>query len=200
MAKIKLTRNELKTQREALKRYTRFLPTLELKKLQLQLEKRKIDKKIAEAKEKLMELKEQVKDWTKLFAEKNPKSIEKLVILQEVVTGELNIAGTTVPTFEKALFKIEEYDLWSTPPWLDQGLEMVQKIISRQEEIHVLEKQSELISKELRKTTQRINLFKERLVPECKENIRKIRIHLGDVLAAAVCRSKIAKQKLQKSN
>jgi V/A-type H+-transporting ATPase subunit D len=32
MAKIRLTKNELKNQKEALKRYTRYLPTLELKK------------------------------------------------------------------------------------------------------------------------------------------------------------------------
>ena len=32
MAKIKLTKNELKTQRDALKRFQRYLPTLQLKK------------------------------------------------------------------------------------------------------------------------------------------------------------------------
>ena len=32
MAKLKKTKNELKAQREALQRYERFLPTLELKK------------------------------------------------------------------------------------------------------------------------------------------------------------------------
>ena len=38
MAKIKLTKNELKTQRDALKRFQRYLPTLQLKKQQLQME------------------------------------------------------------------------------------------------------------------------------------------------------------------
>ena len=40
MAKIKLTKNELKVQRDALKRFERYLPTLQLKKQQLQLEVR----------------------------------------------------------------------------------------------------------------------------------------------------------------
>ena len=40
MAKLKLTKNELKKQKDALKRYTRYLPTLELKKQQLQAEQR----------------------------------------------------------------------------------------------------------------------------------------------------------------
>ena len=38
MAKIKYTKNELKAQKENLKRFTRYLPTLELKKKQLLME------------------------------------------------------------------------------------------------------------------------------------------------------------------
>ncbi|MDD8051180.1 MAG: V-type ATP synthase subunit D, partial [Verrucomicrobiota bacterium] len=38
MAKIKHTKNELKAQKEALHRYERFLPMLQLKKQQLQVE------------------------------------------------------------------------------------------------------------------------------------------------------------------
>ena len=43
MAKIKLTKNELKKQKDALKMYTRYLPTLILKKQQLQMEIRKVE-------------------------------------------------------------------------------------------------------------------------------------------------------------
>ena len=45
MAKIKLTKNEQKTQKDALKMYQRYLPTLTLKKQQLQSEIRIIDEK-----------------------------------------------------------------------------------------------------------------------------------------------------------
>ena len=43
MANIKLTKNELKKQKDALKMYTRYLPTLILKKQQLQMEIRKVE-------------------------------------------------------------------------------------------------------------------------------------------------------------
>ena len=43
MAKIKLTKNELKVQKDALKMYRRYLPTLTLKKQQLQAEIRIIE-------------------------------------------------------------------------------------------------------------------------------------------------------------
>ena len=48
MAKIKLTKNELKVQKDALKMFRRYLPTLTLKKQQLQTEIRTIDAKAKE--------------------------------------------------------------------------------------------------------------------------------------------------------
>ena len=51
MAKIKLTKNELKSQRDALKRFQRYLPTLQLKKQQLQMEIRKLDQDIKQKSE-----------------------------------------------------------------------------------------------------------------------------------------------------
>ena len=45
LAKIKLTKNELKVQKDARKMYRRYLPTLTLKKQQLQSEIRTIEAK-----------------------------------------------------------------------------------------------------------------------------------------------------------
>ncbi|HQH95310.1 MAG TPA: V-type ATP synthase subunit D, partial [Rectinema sp.] len=42
MGKIKLTKNELKKKRDELKMYERYLPTLQLKKQQLQVEVRSV--------------------------------------------------------------------------------------------------------------------------------------------------------------
>ena len=50
MAKIKLTKNELKKQKEDLKRFTRYLPTLLLKKKQLQIEMGKVIHRLEELK------------------------------------------------------------------------------------------------------------------------------------------------------
>jgi len=48
MAKIKLTKNELKKQKDALKMFKRYLPTLILKKQQLQAEIRLTEIRLAE--------------------------------------------------------------------------------------------------------------------------------------------------------
>ena len=63
--------------------------------------------------------------------------------------------------------------------------------------IQTLKKQSELLNRELRLTSQRVNLFEKVKIPEAKDNIRVIEIYLGDQQTSAVVRGKIAKSKRQ---
>ena len=69
MAKIKYTKNELKTQRDALSRFTRYLPTLLLKKQQLQLELRALEMQIAAKREEEESARTNLAAWIKLFSE-----------------------------------------------------------------------------------------------------------------------------------
>ena len=50
---------------------------------------------------------------------------------------------------------------------------------------------------ELTRTLQRVNLFEKVMIPTTIENIRRIRIALGDQMTAGVARAKIAKAKLE---
>ena len=197
MAKIKLTRNELKAQKESLKRFSRFLPTLELKKLQLELERRKVVKEMREFRKQITSFREDIHSWQNLFCENYPKDVQHLVRIANLEAQEVNIAGISVREVVDVTFEVEEYDLYLTSPWLEKGIDVIKKILFFQEREKSLYNKEKVILQELRKTTQRINLFKEKLIPECKENIRMIRIQLGDLQAAAVGRSKMAKQKMQ---
>ena len=69
MAKIRLTKNELKNQREALKRYTRYLPTLELKKIQLVNEIRMITQQIEKIQDEIRRFEQEVFQWVAVFGE-----------------------------------------------------------------------------------------------------------------------------------
>jgi len=60
----------------------------------------------------------------------------------------------------------------------------------------VLTRQRELLAQELRITSQRVNLFEKVKIPEARNNIRMIRIYLGDQQTAAVVRGKMSKSKL----
>jgi V/A-type H+-transporting ATPase subunit D len=92
-----------------------------------------------------------------------------------------------------------DYSLFATPPWLDTAISALRRLLSIREELRVLLRKEELIREELRTTTQRTNLFEKKMIPELKENIRKIRIFLGDEETAAVGRAKLAKGKIQQS-
>ncbi len=196
MAKIKLTKNELKKQKESLKRFTRYLPTLELKKQQLLVEVRNIHKKVREIENKIKRLENDIEKWIDVFNE--DVGIQDLFEIKEVDITMDNIAGIDVPIFKDLKIETKEYDLMEYPLWVDFGLEAVKKIIKLKTEINVLLEQKNILEKELRITIQRINLFEKIKIPESRENIRRIRIFLGDQQTAAVVRGKISKSKLEK--
>ena len=198
MAKIKLSKNELKKQKEGLQRFTRFLPTLQLKKQQLQFEIAKVDRRIDEVKHKIEELNKQLESWIAVFAEKF--DLEGLISVEEVETETGNIAGVDIPVLKNIRFIEKEYDLFSTPVWVDTGIEAYKNMVGMMAELAIFEEQRRILGEELRITTQRVNLFEKIKIPEAKENIRIIRIYLGDLQTVGVVRGKIAKAKINKKS
>ena len=198
MAKIKLTKNELKKQKDALKMFQRYLPTLILKKQQLQMEIRLTEIRLSELTEQKKRLDEAFKSWIAVFGEKEIFTPEILKIL-EVKTGQGNIAGVNIPLFEGAEFEIQSYDLARMPLWLDMAVEKLKQVFLLDLEAQIVEEQRRRLSHELRITTQRVNLFEKVKIPETKGNIKKIRVYLGDQQTAAVVRGKIAKRGLVKA-
>jgi V/A-type H+/Na+-transporting ATPase subunit D len=193
MGQIKLTKNELKAQRDALARFTRYLPTLQLKKQQLQLEIRNLDRQIEQCRTEEADLAANTDPWISLFSESYPW--ESHLEVAEIRSSRGNIAGVDIPVLEGVEFSREAPDLFLAPLWIDDALEVIEKWIHIRVKRNVLEEQARILAAELRTTTQRVNLFEKVKVPEARENIRIIRIFLGDEQTAAVARSKLAKRK-----
>ena len=196
MAKIKLTNNELKNQKDALKMYKRYLPTLLLKKQQLQSEIRTIDAKAKEVRNARAALVQEFNAWIAVFGEQEAFTPD-MVSVKNIKKGYGNIAGVTIPIYEGADFSRGDYDLYEAPLWIDMAADRMEKALSLDLEAEVLDEQVRLLSQELRTTTQRVNLFEKVKIPETKANIKKITVYLGDEQVAAVVRSKISKKKLQ---
>jgi V/A-type H+-transporting ATPase subunit D len=196
MAKIKLTKNELKAQKDALKMYKRYLPTLTLKKQQLQSEIRTIDEKAKAVRAEKKALEEDFQKWIAVFGEKEAFK-PGMVTVKNIRKGWGNIAGVKIPVYEGADFGRGDYDLYSTPLWIDMAADRMEKALELDLQAEVLDEQVRLLAKELRTTTQRVNLFEKVKIPETKANIKKIGVFLGDEQVAAVVRSKISKRKLQ---
>jgi len=198
MPKIKLSKGELKRQRDALKQYERYLPTLQLKKQQLQLEILTQYSLLAARKHFLETRSKAALTWAGLLIE-SPKELKQWVAPKQTVTSLKNVAGVDVPVFERAEFAGAEYDLFDTPLWVDQAIEHLKELISLRQELNVIEKGIVVLRQELRVTTQRVNLFEKVKIPEAQEAIRIIKIYIGDQMANAVGRSKIAKRKIEEA-
>ena len=198
MAKIKLTKNELKKQKDALKMYKRYLPTLILKKQQLQAEIRLTEIRLRELKVEKERLDESFKSWIAVFGEKGIFT-PKILKITEVKTTQGNIAGVAIPIFQGAEFETFPYDLARMPLWIDSAVERLKAVFLLDLEAQIVEEQRKRLDHELRITTQRVNLFEKIKIPETKGNIKKIQVYLGDQQTAAVVRGKIAKRGLAKA-
>ncbi len=196
MAKIKLTKGELKRQRDALKQFQRYLPTLQLKKQQLQLEILQQTSLLQEKKQILIKKRQAIEPWAGLLAD--PQVDLKLFLKPEkIITRLKNIAGTDIPVFDTVEFHIVDYDLFAMPLWLDLAIEALKEAIILNKAILVLGEGISILRHQLRITAQRVNLFEKVKIPSAEENIRLIKIYIGDQMANAVGRSKIAKRKIE---
>ena len=195
MAKIKLTKNELKVQKDALKMYRRYLPTLTLKKQQLQSEIRTIEANAKAVRKEREDLEFGFREWIAVFSETDAFP-EGIITVSNIRKGTGNIAGVDIPTFEGADFYRGDYDLYETPLWVDIAANHMEKAMLLDMEAEVLDEQVRLLEIELRATSQRVNLFEKVKIPETEENIKKISIYMADQQVSAVVRSKISKRKI----
>lgn len=201
MGAVKLTKNDLKKQKDQLRQFERYLPTLQLKKQQLQMVIMKSAAELEKREKEYFSMIDGLDDWVAVFAENtafdDKKKIENLVIPDRVVCVRENIAGVFVPVFKELTFREIVYDVADYPLWVDEALVRMREISRCNALLKTLRNQVELLNRELRLTSQRVNLFEKVKIPEAKENIRKIEIYLGDQQTSAVVRGKIAKKKRQ---
>ena len=197
---IKLTKNELKKQKDNLKQFQRYLPTLQLKKQQLQSVIMGIRQELEHKEAERIQMIGDLDDWIAVFAEneifEEEKKLDRLVQPDKVIVKDENIAGVTIPAFEELTFKDINYDVDDYPLWVDTAVFKLREIARLDAIVSTLRKQTELLEAELRTTSQRVNLFEKVKIPEAKENIRVIQVYLGDQQTAAVVRGKISKKKL----
>ena len=199
MAKVKLTKTELKAQGDALKRFLRFLPMLQLKKQQLQAEIAAIVTRIEAVAAQETAERKSLEAWVSLFSEQ-AYTPSTLVTVHQIVTTTSNIAGVSIPVFKAVETTPATLDLFETPAWMDSAITLVTRMLSLKAERAVLDQQRELVTLELNTTSQRVNLFEKVKIPECKEKIRVIKIAIGDQQTASVTRGKIAKGRSKKAS
>ncbi len=193
---VRLTKNELKKQKDDLKRFNRYLPTLKLKQQQLLIVLQRISAEIERVKKEYQTFYTELQKWIPVFGDTLSRSIEGLFEESQLITDESNVAGVDIPVYKSFNIRILPYDLHDTPRWVDFGINAIIEVLRFLARINVLEEQHRRISEELRITIQRVNLFEKIKIPETKKHIRTIQIYLGDQQTASVVRGKITKGRL----
>lgn len=191
--RIKLNKVFLREQKQKLAMYERFLPALAARKQQF-LMHLAIIRKIIEDQQSIMDMRlEEIAEWSPLYRDVQ-KILPFFITIREVRFKLKNVAGLKVPEYRGVVFDEPTYSLFATPYSFDVVLLKTREAISLREHIRILREQERILSDGFRKTSQRINLYEQRLIPDCREAIRKIMVYLQDQQAAAVGVAKVAKR------
>jgi V/A-type H+-transporting ATPase subunit D len=193
---IKLTKNELRSQQTRLTQFQRYLPTLQLKKAMLQFEVSLALMEIQKLKEDFAAIRARVEIFSPFLVEKVAVDIMQYADIVHVKKQYENIAGVEIPIFKAIVFREPEYFLFDTPVWTEKATEMLREMVTAREKIKIAEEKKRALEKELREVSIRVNLFEKVLIPRSQENIKKIRIFLGDQQLSAVAQAKVAKRKI----
>ena len=197
---IKLTKNELRDQQLRLGQLSKYLPTLQLKKAMLQAEVNSALQEIDELEQQFARLVSEVEPFQSLLTDRYASLLFTGTTVDEVEKEWGNIAGIDIPTFVSVKFKEAPYRLMGTPLWIDSALKRLRKLVSKKENIRVVEEKKMALEKELREVSIRVNLFEKIMIPRTQNAIKRIRVFLGDQQLSAVSQAKVAKRKIEERN
>ncbi|MGZ5615416.1 MAG: V-type ATP synthase subunit D [Methylobacter sp.] len=200
MAKLKLSKQSLHHQQEQLKLYKRLLPSLDLKRRQLTMEAQKAQEEHAVAVAQIDALETRIGEELPMLADES-LHLRDLVVVKGYKLGEQNIVGVRLPVLESLDCQVADYSPLATPAWLDILVQRLKDAKTCRLRAEIAAQRLDILRLQLRRVTQRVNLFDKILIPTAHRNIQRIRIYLGETERAAVVTSKLAKSKqLQQRN
>jgi V/A-type H+-transporting ATPase subunit D len=194
MARLALSKSSLGVQNRRLKTFERYLPSLDLKRRQLIAERVKAARAIEATEAEIAELRRKVEEGLPMGSNEEV-NIENLVQVVRVELGEVNVMGVRLPLIREVELKRADYALLAKPEWVDNFAWRMEEMLQLRLRIQVERRCLTLLDEAVRTITQRVNLFDKVLIPQARDNIRRIQIFLADGERAAVVRAKIAKGK-----
>jgi len=194
MARLQLSKSSLAREMAQLRAYERFLPSLDLKRQQLQAEKAKAIAIVTRMEAEVEALAAQVGRDVPMLA--NPGiELKGLVRLTDYRVGTENVVGTRLPVLENVEVAVAPYSPMTKPHWVDDVYRLLHDMVEVRLRAKVARQRVAALSKAVDTITQRVNLFDKVLIPNARANIKRIRVYLSDQDMASVVRSKIAKRK-----
>ncbi|GFO82561.1 V-type ATP synthase subunit D [Methyloceanibacter sp.] len=194
MARIPLSKSQLTREKEGLASYQRFLPALDLKRQQLMTERARARRNIAELRDKLAAMPAEVGEAIPMLADRRIE-LSGLARVKAVKLGTQNVTGVRLPVVEDVEIERTTYGYMVRPHWVDALIDRLETALKLRVEVEIAERRLAVLERAVVRVTQRVNLFDKVLIPQARENIRRINVYLGDAERAAVVGAKIAKRK-----
>ncbi|HWJ71988.1 MAG TPA: V-type ATP synthase subunit D [Kaistia sp.] len=196
MARIPLSKSQLRKEKENLVSFRRYLPALDLKRQQLMGERVRAERGIGEAERKVAAAASEAGAALPMLADERI-DVSGLVTIRQVRLGTQNVAGVKLPVIEAIDVERAPYGRMVRPHWVDALVQHLEAAIRLSVEVEVARQRVDVLRKAVATVTQRVNLFDKVLIPETERNIRHILVYLGDAERAAVVGAKIAKRARQ---
>ena len=188
----KTSLGELGTQ---LKMRQKALPTIKSKESALRSEVKRAKDSATDYREKLDRLIAEYDYMTALWGEFDCT----LLRIADVVLTTQKIAGVRIPLLKEVVFDEKPFDLFSSPAWYGNGLDILKRIAHLGMEFEVYNRQMELLDSARRKTTQKVNLYEKVQIPGYEDAIRKIKRFMEDEENLSKSAQKIVKTRQQQA-
>lgn len=194
MAKLALNKSSLARESTQLAEYRRFLPSLELKRLQITAERAKAKETLARLEQHYEQRFADLAAALPMLANKHVP-LEGLVRLKGVERSEQNLSGTVLPVLGEIDVEVEPYSLLARPHWVDPYIDGMRELLRLNLKRDVARERIDKLIEAEAVISRRVNLFEKVLIPRAERNIKKIRMALADAERDAVVRAKISKRK-----
>ncbi len=189
--KFQYNKTSLGEMGKQLKMRTKALPTLKSKEAALRAEVKKAKDMAGDFEEKQHRLVGSYEYMTALWGEFDPD----LVRIADVELGIQKIAGVRIPVLKGIKFDEKKYDLFSSPVWFADGVELLKKIAELRIEYEFYSRKTELLDHARKKTTQKVNLYEKVQIPGYEAAVLKIKRFLEDEENLSKSAQKIVKNR-----
>lgn len=194
MAKLQLSKSSLAREQKNFRTFTRVLPSLDLKRQQVMAERAKAARALKQTRQTIDTLIQELGEKLPMLANREV-DLTDLAKLTNVELETENVVGTKLPKLKRIEVEVRSYAMMGKPHWVDRVADALHEILEMRIRAQIDEERLTLLDQAVKTVTQRVNLFEKVLIPQAKQNIKRIRIYLSDMETAAVVRSKMSKNK-----
>ena len=171
------------------------LPTIKSKESALRSEVKRAKDTAREYRSRLDALAAEYDYMVALWGEFDPT----LLRVKDVELTEQKIAGVRIPVLAGVSFEQKPYDLFSSPVWYADGVELLKRLAKLGVEYEVYNRKMELLDYARRKTTQKVNLYEKVQIPGYEDALRKIKRFMEDEENLSKSAQKIVKTRQQQA-